>query len=60
MKHPNLAYDDISKHGWTQEGHIIWNENALPDDLAAILAEEDGYSTGTDYEDSSENDDDYE
>ena len=36
----DLVLEDISNHGWTVDGEIVWVQESFPDDIQAILVNE--------------------
>ena len=36
----DLVLEDISNHGWTVDGEIVWIQESFPDDIQAILVNE--------------------
>ena len=36
----DLQHEDISSHGWTVDGEIDWVKESFPDDIQAVLANE--------------------
>ena len=37
----NIQFSDISEHGWSQLGEIIWTDEALPESISGILISSD-------------------
>ena len=37
----NIQFSDISEHGWSQLGEIIWMDEALPESINGILISSD-------------------
>ena len=38
----DMQHEDISNHGWTVDGEIDWVKESFPDDIQAILVNENG------------------
>ena len=36
----DMQHEDISNHGWTVDGEIDWAKESFPDDIQAILVNE--------------------
>ena len=50
---PVINYEDITSHGWKENGQTVWTNEEFPDDIEAILVgDESSYKDSDDSDDS--------
>ena len=56
---PVIDYDDITSHGWKENGQTVWTSGEFPNDIEAILVGDESSNEDSDDSDGSELESDY-
>ena len=56
---PVIDYDDITSHGWKENGQTVWTSEEFPNDIEAILVGDESSNEDSDDSDNSELESDY-